>query len=112
MSYLLHSSIVNPAKPTLKVKENVDSVDKITMDVPLLTRILELAREDIKSDEELHNLLTRIIELKNQDVLTMNDYDKITQTEEQPEVGAQPEPEASEPKNLELEAIMKLAGIR
>lgn len=97
MSYstLLHSGIVNPAKPKL-TKESANPVDIISMDVPFLTRILELAREDIKSDVELHQVLTKMIELKNQGPLTMDHYDNIV---------AQKEP------NSELESIKKLAGI-
>lgn len=91
-SNLLHSGIVNPPK---MVKEAQDPVDTVTMDVPLLTRLLELAREDVKTDADLHFILTRILELKNQGVLTMQDYDKI----------------AGSP-TTELESIKKLAGIR
>jgi hypothetical protein len=90
-STLIHSGIVNPPK---MVKEAQDPVDTVTVDVPLLTRLLELAREDIKTDAELHFVLTRILELKNKGVLTMQDYEQITG-----------------PKPTELESIKKLAGI-
>ena len=53
-STLIHSGIVNPPK---MVKEAQDPVDTVTVDVPLLTRILEL---------------------KNKGVLTMQDYEQIT----------------------------------
>jgi hypothetical protein len=53
-------------------------VDIISMDVPLLTRMLELAREDIKSDAQLHEVLTRVIHLSKLTTrLTMDDYDAI-----------------------------------
>lgn len=99
MSYVenIHSSIVNPSKPG-KLKENQDSVDTVTLDVPLLTRLLELAREDIRDDAELHRVLTNIIELKNQGVLTMDHYEEIAKKEEKPE-------------DKELESIRRLAGI-
>ena len=90
-STLIHSAIVNPPK---MVKEAQDPVDTVTMDVPLLTRILELAREDVKTDADLHFVLTRILDLKNKGVLTMQDYEQITG-----------------PKSTELESIKKLAGI-
>lgn len=99
-STIIHSGIVNPAKPNLKVKESESSVDTITMDVPLLTRILELAREDLKSDVDLHHLLTNILEVKNRGVLTMQDYDAITKA-----------PTAQDKDTSELESIRKLAGI-
>lgn len=88
---LIHSGIVNP---TNTIAETTDTVDTVTLDVPLLTRLLELAREDIKNDAKLHIILTRILELKNNGVLTMQDYDQI--------IGQ---------KNAELESIRKLAGI-
>jgi hypothetical protein len=97
-STIIHSSLVNPAKP--KLKETQDPVDTVTMDVPLLTKILELAREEIKSDTELHDLISKLVEMKNQGVLTMDQYDQLA-AKEQPE---------AEP-NVELEAIRKLAGI-
>ena len=99
-SKIIHSSLINPAPPK-KVDENTsDPVDHVTMDIPLLTRVLELAREDIKSDADLHQVLTRIIGIKNQGILTMQDYEKIA--------GPAPEPG---PDQMELESIKKLAGI-
>jgi hypothetical protein len=92
-STFIHSGIVNPAKPNITVKESEDSIDTVTLDIPLLTRILELAREDVKSDADLHILLTKIIEIKNKGVLTMQDYDAILQKPDQ------------------LESIRKLAGL-
>ncbi len=59
-----------------------------------LTRILELSRENIKDDAQLHNLLTKIISLKHKGILTMKDYDEIIKQD-----------------NNELESIIKLAGI-
>lgn len=98
MSYstFIHSGIVNPAKPNISVKESENSVDTITMDVPLLTRVLELAREDLKSDVDLHFILTNILKIKNKGVLTMQDYEAIATRSE---------------NNDELESIRKLAGI-
>lgn len=52
--------------------------DKITVDVPLLIRLLEYAREDVKDDVTLHNVATRMIELSEKgDYLTMEHYAKI-----------------------------------
>ena len=98
MSYstFIHSGIVNPAKLKL-TKESTDAADIISMDVPLLTRILELAREDIKSDAQLHEVLTKIIDLKNKGPLTMDHYDQIVAKKSQ--------------QDIELESIKKLAGI-
>lgn len=56
-----------------------DAIDKITMDVPLLIRLLELAREDIKTDAQLHEVVTRIIDLSktNVEILGMEQYSQI-----------------------------------
>lgn len=53
----------------------------ICMDVPLLTRILEEAREGIESDAELHFLLEQLIQEQQvkEAPLTMDDYANITQ---------------------------------
>lgn len=53
----------------------------ICMDVPLLTRILEEAREGIDSDAELHFLLEQLIQEQQvkEAPLTMDDYANITQ---------------------------------
>lgn len=50
--------------------------DTITMDVPLFIRMLELAREDIKSDAQLHKVVERVIDLSGKE-MTMDDYDYI-----------------------------------
>jgi hypothetical protein len=97
-STLIHSSIVNPAKPNLVKEDSTDSVDTVTLDVPLLTRILEVAREDLKSDEDLHNLVEKLVELRNKGPLTMSDYDQIMDKEVNSD-------------RAELESILKLAGI-
>ena len=60
----------------------IDGKDKVTLDVPLLIRILELSREDIKSDAELHKMVERILDLKNKETLTMDDYDFIAKIHE------------------------------
>jgi hypothetical protein len=54
-----------------------DKQDSVTMNIPLLIRTLELAREDVKSDAELHHVVENLLKLKNKKVLTMDDYDYI-----------------------------------
>lgn len=52
--------------------------DKVTMDIPLLMRVLEHAREDIKDDMALHNVVDRLIKLSESgETLTMDNYDAI-----------------------------------
>lgn len=55
--------------------EKADTVDTVTMDIPLLTRIMEVCREEVKSDVELHELLTNLITVsKDKPVLNIEDY--------------------------------------
>lgn len=56
---------------------SIDKEDSVEMNVPLMIRIMELAREDVKSDKELHDVAERMIKIRNKGVLTMDDYDFI-----------------------------------
>lgn len=51
----------------------------VSMDMSLFIRLLELAREDLQSDEQLHRVAERIAELSAQktSALTMDEYDSI-----------------------------------
>jgi hypothetical protein len=66
-------------KPTSEetLFEKTDKRDTVVLDIPLLIRVLELAREDIKSDVDLHRVVERLIQIRNKGVLTMNDYKTI-----------------------------------
>jgi len=84
------SKMFKNAKPIKKkYMEEADPVDTVTLDVPLLIRLLEYAKEDAETDMDLHNVSEKLIELsKTNDVLSMEQYDAI--------VGSQlalPEPE-------------------
>ena len=57
--------------------EATDAVDTITVDIPLMIRLLELAREDVKTDMELHKITERLIEIRGKGMLSMEDYDFI-----------------------------------
>ena len=55
-----------------------DSVDTLTMDIPLFIRLLEYAKEEAKSDMDLHRITENAtIMSKTKKSLTMNDYDGI-----------------------------------
>jgi hypothetical protein len=54
-----------------------DKRDTVTFDIPLLIRMLEFAREEIKSDPDLHRAVERLINIRNRGVLTMYDYNYI-----------------------------------
>ena len=62
--------------PTDADSEN-DEVDTVTLDVPLLLRMMEYAREDAQEDMDLHNAAERMIELSKNGALSMDDYDSI-----------------------------------
>lgn len=61
-----------------------DRKDTIIMDIPLMIRVLELAREDIKTDMDLHRVVERLIHIRNKGVLTMDDYDFIAHIKKLP----------------------------
>lgn len=58
--------------------ESTDGVDTITVDVPLMIRLLEYAREDAESDMDLHNVAEQLTKLSQDGcTLSMQDYDTI-----------------------------------
>ena len=64
-----------------KPKENPKDVVK--MDVPLLIRMLEYAREDAKTDMDLHKVAENLIQLSQEGrILDMTDYDSIVSPDE------------------------------
>jgi hypothetical protein len=90
MSYstFIHSGIVNPANP--KIGET-DVPNLVTLDVSLLTKILDLVSEN-KNYEYILSNISKV----SKSVLTLEDFDYISRTQ---------------PKNAELEEIKKLAGL-
>lgn len=58
-------------------KESADAVDTVTLDIPLMIRLLEYAREDAKDDMDLHNVAEQLIKLGKSGTLTMDRYDEI-----------------------------------
>jgi hypothetical protein len=62
----------------VKEKVTLDKIDTVTMDIPLLIRLLEFAREEIQDDAQLHEVSTNLIELsKHYPQLTMKQYSHI-----------------------------------
>ena len=49
----------------------------VCMNLPLLIRIMELVREDVKSDADLHRVVENILSVADDHTLTMADYDTI-----------------------------------
>ena len=58
--------------------------DKVTLDIPLFIRLLEYAREDAKTDMDLHNVAENTIALSETGkTLTMAQYDEIVKNPQQ-----------------------------
>lgn len=58
--------------------DGVNKPDVVKLDIPLLIRLLEYAREDAETDMDIHNVTERLIEFSETgNVLTMNNYDAI-----------------------------------
>lgn len=58
-------------------REEDDTVDTVVMDIPLFIRLLEYAKEDAKTDMDLHNVAEKAIALTKKGTLTMDQYDVI-----------------------------------
>ena len=60
------------------VTEEANPIDTVEMDVPLLIRALEYAREDAKDDMDLHKVVERMIAAaQNGEPLNMDDYNML-----------------------------------
>lgn len=71
------------ASVTETTMESENPTDKISMDIPLFLRMLEYAKEDAKTDMDLHQVTARAIELMQQhDYLCMDNYDTIVNNSE------------------------------
>jgi membrane protein required for beta-lactamase induction len=56
--------------------EQFNPSDKVTLDIPLFIRLLEYAREDAKTDMDLHNVAEKAIAASETGkTLTMAEYD-------------------------------------
>jgi hypothetical protein len=73
--------------PGLQSNQPVESTenpkDVVKLDIPLLIRLLEYAREDAKTDMDLHKVTEKLIDFsKSGGILTMNNYDAIVGEQE------------------------------
>ena len=99
--------------------KNFNPADKITLDVPLFIRLLEYAREDAKTDMDLHKVTENAIALSETGkTLTMDQYDAIVKDGGQED--ASYANMANENKNIktqnmkqinELKRMQQLAGV-
>ena len=74
-----HSARFTGSGPSVMPTESIDNPqDVVKLDIPLLIRLLEYAREDAQTDMDLHNVTEMLIKLSiNGDVLTMDHYDQL-----------------------------------
>ena len=68
-----------------EVIQEADKKDTITFDIPLLIRVFELVREDVKTDVALHKVVERLIDMRHKGILTMDDYMSIAHLKEEVE---------------------------
>jgi hypothetical protein len=88
---------------------DTDKKDKVTFDVPLLIRVFELVREDVKTDMDLHNLVERLLALKDQGTLTMAHYEKIAAAHSGTDSGQMP---VNTKTDESVDMFRLLAGIK
>ena len=59
-------------------EEDSNPIDTVTLEVPLLIRLLEYSKEDAKDDMDLHKVAEKLIELNVEgSALSMDSYDEI-----------------------------------
>lgn len=65
----------------ISIVEQANPADTLTFDVPALIRTLEFAREDIKTDNDLHVFVENLLVKTNQgaDRITMETIRKVTE---------------------------------
>ena len=81
--------------------EQFNPSDKITVDIPLFIRLLEYAREDAKTDMDLHNVAEKAIAASETGkTLTMVDYDSLVANNSQDQ------------EMNEIKRMIKLANIK
>jgi hypothetical protein len=74
-------------------------MDIIKLDVPLFIRLLELAREEIKDDADIHDVAEIVTKLSQQGVVGMDKYNEIVKFM------------SKQGDDSELERIRKLSGM-
>ena len=75
----------------------MDEIDIIKIDVPTFLRLLELAREDVKDDANLHFIAQSVTEISKEKTVTMDDYENILAT--------------MKPEDENIAELKKLSGI-
>ena len=89
-----------------KLSESDNPKDVVKLDVPLFIRLLEYAREDAKTDMDLHSVTEKIIAMSQSgETLTMDQYESIV-------AGNQEALPAPKEEALDLNMIRSLAGLK
>ena len=52
-------------------------MDTIKINVPAFIRLIELAREEVKNDADIHDLAEIVTKISQQEVVTMDHYQTI-----------------------------------
>lgn len=73
----LSNGEMTQAAPAPAPEEAPNPPDVIKMDVPLFIRTLEYAKENAKTDQELHQLTERAAAMSRDRCLTMEDYEAL-----------------------------------
>lgn len=95
-----------------KLEAPADETDHVSLDVPLLIRILEHVREGVDNDVEIHDMVERMVSIRQKGVLTMDDYSLISGGDiEGTDMETAPKSIASDRQDESLAAIRKLAGL-
>lgn len=62
----------------VRLLSEADIPDTVTLDVPLFIRVLEFAREDAKTDMDLHDFTEKAVALsKKEGTLSMKHYQSL-----------------------------------
>lgn len=74
----IRSNYFRSAVSARKVLSEIEKIDTVVLDIPLVLRLFELCRESINDDVYLHTLTAALIKLRaKKQVLTMDDYPEI-----------------------------------
>jgi hypothetical protein len=105
----IEKMLENQLEAEIKKQETPsDQIDTVTVDIPLLLRLLEYSKEDAKTDMDLHDVTEKLIALsKESSVLSMDHYNQIVANASQDNASF-----AGDSQGESLDSIRKLAGIK
>ena len=86
-------------------------MDIIRINVPTFIRLLELAREEVKNDPDLHDIAEIATRLSQEGVISMDEYDSIVNFMKSQGDDEKPESDDEDNKQDDLERIKKLGGM-